>query len=110
MKQATIVPDGKIFRLMLGDHELGNSKADVDARVHMHAINEALDEAFQEGKDSFTKALEALAERMSPAPQISGPRCKKCGAFTTYARVESHGLCMQCETDANRHSQSVTGL
>lgn len=29
--------------------------------------------------------------------QTSGPQCKKCGAFTTRARVESHGLCMKCE-------------
>jgi hypothetical protein len=28
--------------------------------------------------------------------QTSGPKCK-CGAFTTYKRVETHGLCMKCE-------------
>jgi len=30
---------------MLGDHELGVSKTDFDARFHMHAINDALDVA-----------------------------------------------------------------
>ena len=29
--------------------------------------------------------------------QTSGPQCKKCGAFTTYARVDSIGLCMKCD-------------
>ncbi|HZS43376.1 MAG TPA: hypothetical protein VFA52_04295 [Candidatus Paceibacterota bacterium] len=29
--------------------------------------------------------------------QESGPRCKNCGAFTTYMRVYTHGLCMRCE-------------
>src|SRR5258708_25245604 len=28
----------------------------------------------------------------NPQVQVSGPQCKKCGAFTTYARVKSHGL------------------
>ncbi len=31
--------------------------------------------------------------------QVSGPQCKKCGAYTTYARVRSHGLCMKCERE-----------
>lgn len=31
--------------------------------------------------------------------QTSGPQCKKCGAFTTYKRVETHGLCMKCERE-----------
>jgi len=29
--------------------------------------------------------------------QTSGPRCAICDAFTTYKRVETHGLCMKCE-------------
>lgn len=29
--------------------------------------------------------------------QTSGPQCKRCGAFTTYARADSIGLCMKCE-------------
>ena len=30
--------------------------------------------------------------------QTRGPKCKRCGAFTTYARVRSCGLCMRCES------------
>ena len=42
--------------------------------------------------------VEALAETGHvPQVQTSGPQCKKCGAFTTKKRVESHGLCMKCE-------------
>ncbi len=32
--------------------------------------------------------------------QTSGPQCKNCGAFTTYARVNSYGMCMKCEHDS----------
>jgi len=35
-----------------------------------------------------------------PRPRIvqeSGPQCKLCHAFTTYARVAAHGMCMKCE-------------
>ena len=34
--------------------------------------------------------------------QTSGPQCKKCGAFTTKTRVESHGMCMKCESEAKQ--------
>jgi hypothetical protein len=34
-----------------------------------------------------------------PQVQTSGPKCKQCGAFTTYKRVNTHGLCMKCELD-----------
>jgi hypothetical protein len=47
---ATVVKDGeKVFRLMLGDREIGVSKSDCDARFHMHAINDALQDAYMEG-------------------------------------------------------------
>jgi hypothetical protein len=43
-------------------------------------------------------------EAREPEPivqtQTSGPRCVVCGAFTTYKRVETHGMCMKCEGDA----------
>lgn len=45
MKRAEVVPDGKEFKVMLGNHEVGRSKSDCDARFHMHAINAAIDEA-----------------------------------------------------------------
>jgi hypothetical protein len=35
----------KGFALMLGNHELGVSKNDSDARFHMHAINAAIEKA-----------------------------------------------------------------
>jgi hypothetical protein len=40
--KAEIKPLDKGFALMLGDHELGVSKTDFDARFHMHAINNAI--------------------------------------------------------------------
>jgi hypothetical protein len=93
---------------MLGNHELGNSKTDFDARFHMHAINDTLDVAFLEGQ----KYLERMVEKQrmdleieqaiieAKAQQTSGPQCKKCGALTTQARVDSHGMCMKCETES----------
>lgn len=48
--EATIVKKGeKEHALMLGGHELGVSKSDCDARFHMHAINDALKAAYDEG-------------------------------------------------------------
>lgn len=47
---ATVVPDGpKVFRVMLGKHEVGVSKTDFDARFHVNAINDALNAARDEG-------------------------------------------------------------
>lgn len=37
--------------------------------------------------------------------QVSGPRCKDCHGFTTYTRVNSHGLCMQCEINSKEGSK-----
>jgi hypothetical protein len=52
--QATVKPLEKGFALMLGDHELGVSKTDFDARFHMHAINDALKAAYDRGwQDGF---------------------------------------------------------
>lgn len=61
MKRATVVPseDGKSFRVLLGEREIGVSKTDFDARFHMHAINDALDVAFLEGE----KYLERMVEK-----------------------------------------------
>lgn len=101
MKQATIVPDGKVFKLMLGTHELGQSKTDSDARFHMHAINEALDEAYQEGRDHLTETLTEVVddyvEKVSQ-PTKGGGVCRVCGGPTTYARQNSaSGKCFKCE-------------
>ena len=43
--------DGKktLYRVMLGGHEIGTSKTDFDARFHMHAINAALNLAWDAG-------------------------------------------------------------
>lgn len=118
--RATIEPRDKVFALMLGKHELGVSKTDFDARFHMHAINDALDVAYLEGQKYLERMVEAqrmelefqkaimqvkaeqaqdyLAQERQV--QTSGPQCKKCGAFTTQARVDSHGMCMKCETES----------
>jgi len=57
--RATIKPLEKGFALMLGEHELGVSKTDCDARIHMHAVNDALDVAYLEGQ----KYLELLVQK-----------------------------------------------
>lgn len=58
--QATIVKKSeKEFSLMLGEHEIGVSKTDFDARFHMHAINDALQVSFLEGQ----KYLERIVEK-----------------------------------------------
>jgi hypothetical protein len=44
---------------------------------------------------------ERYQDELEPLPenkQVSGPQCKVCGAFTTHARVDSHRMCMKCET------------
>lgn len=53
--QATIKPLEKEFALMLGNHELGVSKNDVDARFHMHAINDALESEYNRGLSTWSK-------------------------------------------------------
>lgn len=46
MKATIVQKNEREHVLMLGDHELGTSKTDCDARIHMHAINEALQTAY----------------------------------------------------------------
>lgn len=130
MKRATIEnSEPKVFRVMLGKHEIGVSKTDFDARFHMHAINDALDVAFLEGQQYLERMvvqarqdveyqslmmqaraeleqsiLEKNLENSGKHVQTSGPQCKKCGAFTTYARVNSHGFCMKCEQEEINHA------
>lgn len=60
--QAEVKPseDGKAFKLMIGKHELGVSKTDVDARFHMHIINEALKLEYQRGRSDFAKQVGAV--------------------------------------------------
>jgi hypothetical protein len=38
----------KEFQLVLGDHVIGTSKTDFDARFHMHAINKAIEGAHEQ--------------------------------------------------------------
>lgn len=60
MKRAVVEnTEGKVFRVMLGEHEVGVSKTDFDARFHVNAINDALDVAYLEGQ----KYLERLVEK-----------------------------------------------
>lgn len=40
------------FHVHIGTHVIGVSKTDFDARFHMHAINKALDEAYEAGQNS----------------------------------------------------------
>lgn len=94
MKRATIdTTDGK-FKLMLGDHEIGTSKTHLDASFHLCAINDAIDEAFQEGREDVKKLMGATGPIFK---QESDGICKRCGGFTTYTRQNTHGLCMKCE-------------
>jgi hypothetical protein len=39
----------KEFEVILGNHVFGTSKADFDARFHVNAINDALQNAYEEG-------------------------------------------------------------
>ncbi len=43
------------------------------------------------------ETMEGSAPGAYKQVQTSGPQCLHCGAFTTKARVELHGLCMKCE-------------
>jgi hypothetical protein len=59
---------------------------------------------FSEQIDVFND-VHSLCPQHPKQVQTSGPQCTKCGAFTTYKRVESHGLCMKCE-----HESKVTNV
>ena len=60
MLRATVEKkDDKTYSLMLGDHELGVSKLDSDARVHMHAINDALEAEYERGYQDGDESYEA---------------------------------------------------
>lgn len=70
-------------------------------RMHRECYHVAVTcDEMQEGFEPFSHER---PEEPTTRPQIqtSGPQCKKCGAFTTYARVESHGLCMKCEIESS---------
>jgi hypothetical protein len=54
---------------------------------------------FSEQIDVFND-VHSLCPQHPKQVQTSGPQCTKCGAFTTYKRVESHGLCMKCEHES----------
>lgn len=79
-------------------------KRDIDPR-QLLAVAAVL--GFAHGK----KVAQAEAQdqvNTSPQIQTSGPQCKKCGNFTTYKRVESHGLCMKCETEATESAKAAS--
>jgi hypothetical protein len=48
---------------------------------------------------AFAAGIEFLKPEKIVQTSEEGPRCKQCRAFITYARVESHGLCMKCELE-----------
>lgn len=57
-----------------------------------------------EDTDFVLKLRDIALAQPEPQPQIqvSGPKCRFCGAFTTYARVFSHGMCMKCEDEKRK--------
>jgi hypothetical protein len=89
----------KTFRVMLGDHEIGVSKTDFDARFHVNAINDALDEAYL----SEDVLLQQEDKAEPDAWRQKGGRCKKCGGLTMYTRQDSvKGECFACEFQIRR--------
>lgn len=52
----------KEFDVMLGDHVIGTSKTDFDARYHVNAVNDALQAAYQEGR-AYGEELERRCPR-----------------------------------------------
>ena len=59
MLRATVKKkDEKTYALMLGDHEIGVSKLDSDARMHMHEINDALEGEYERGYQDGDEAYE----------------------------------------------------
>ncbi len=112
--EATVVKRSeKEHDVTIGSHIIGTSKTDFDARFHLHAINEALDEAYRAGQSASLAEVagvetvqvmseEEVAEvRKLWTPHTGGGQCKNCKGITTYARVNSHGLCMKCEGEKN---------
>lgn len=88
------------------DYSAGYRDGSNDASVASQYLIEKLTAERDTYKTAFYKIMTLQAEALLLEPQkpviiqTSGPQCKKCGAFTTYARVESHGLCMKCELEA----------
>ena len=60
---------------------------------------DVIDVYWQQEAEEWVKELDAEPE---PRIQTEGPKCKQCGAFTTYTRVNTHGLCMKCEREQSR--------
>ena len=100
---------------------LQQAKAAIEARSQFSHDHESLEEfvralarateykshplGFEDSIDSYWKIAaedwvqELDAARTAPQVQTEGPKCKQCGAFTTYTRVNTHGLCMKCEQE-----------
>ena len=65
-------------------------------KSHPLGFEDSLSDYWKHEAEEWVKELDA-----PPVPQIhtNGPQCKKCGAFTTQKRVDTHGLCMKCEQE-----------
>jgi hypothetical protein len=105
MKRAEIVKvSEKEYKIMLGNHEIGSSKTDFDGLFHVHAINDALMEAYEEGRAVWESPDEEdnyeEKDKKKPDHYQKGGRCRKCGGLTTYTRQNSEkGECASCEFD-----------
>jgi hypothetical protein len=53
------VPEDKAHAVLIGDHEVGRTKLDCDARLAMYTINEAIDNAYQAGLTEAKRLLQA---------------------------------------------------
>lgn len=70
---------------------------------HSWGTGYVISEYWKTEAEEWVKELDAAEEQTVVAhTQVDGPKCKQCGAFTTYARVNTHGLCMKCEQEQNR--------
>lgn len=69
-------------------------------KSHPLGFKDSLSDYWKHEAEEWVKDLDAKHRFVQV--QTNGPRCKKCNAFTTYARVNTHGLCMKCEQEQGR--------
>jgi hypothetical protein len=67
-------------------------------------------ESVPSGIDFFRERLEEKDRDVKQPHEVglNSRRCTRCGAFTTYKRVESHGMCMKCEHELTLPSSPRT--
>ena len=71
---------------------LNDTQPDWQHEYSAHILTQL--DAYKFGKECLLD-LESSGE--VKVKQTSGPRCLRCGNFTTYTRVRKHGMCMRCE-------------